>query len=168
MAASSISVRAGAPRLRRGLLLALGLSALLHPGGLAGGSPETPPAAARKGKTMTLAPAEVRQLAQAALDVPPLQKYFHVDQLPERKPLVVALNKVLEADPGLTKFGSPVVFVPAAEVGKRPHVEFTRLERDDSGAVVELRYAVEGIRCKVRFEKDGETWKVASTEMAER
>ena len=71
---------------------------------------------------------DIRHLAQLAIDLPALEKYFH-PEVPGRKPLCVVHNQVFRDQPALTKFGQPVRYVTPAEAASgSPCVEFSRVE----------------------------------------
>lgn len=112
---------------------------------------------------------DVRQLAQMAIDLPALEKYYHPD-LPGRKPLCVVRNEVLPEGITLTKFGQPVRFVSAAEsrAGNAACFEFSKIEVSGDSASVEFAYNVEGIRGTAQYRKTNGTWRVDSHKLAEK
>lgn len=110
---------------------------------------------------------DIRHLAQLAIDLPALEKYFH-PEVPGRKPLCVVHNQVFRDQPALTKFGQPVRYVTPAEAASgSPCVEFSRVEVSGSSATAELAYKVEGIRVTVQYRKTGDTWRVENHTLAE-
>ena len=111
---------------------------------------------------------DLNVLIQATIDLPALQAYYHVEQDPTRKPLVILMNKVLSQQLSLSKFGVPVVFLSRAEIGDRPYLEVTKLTENEAAAVIEFLYPIEGIRGTVHFKKTGETWTVETHELVER
>ena len=113
-------------------------------------------------------PDDVRQLAQLAIDLPALEKYYHPD-LPGRKPLCVVQNQLLAGDVSLTKFGQPVRRVPPAEAGSgTPCIEFTRIEVTGDSATVEFAYKVEGIRATAQYRKSGDSWRLENHKLTEK
>ena len=104
-------------------------------------------------------------LCQMTIDLPALEGYFH-PTAPNRKPLLVLKNNQVE-NLSLEKFGEPVKFVSADQAKGLPVFEFTSVEVKDTTASVSFKYAVEGIKGKVNFKKDGDSWKVESKEVTE-
>jgi hypothetical protein len=93
---------------------------------------------------------ELGPILQALVDAPPLEMYFHVDELPERAPLRIARTDAVQAEPPLEKFGAPVLYQDPAELANLPYLEIVSIERVTSptqgeGARIRFRYPVEGI-----------------------
>ena len=59
---------------------------------------------------------DLQKVFQMTLDLPELQEYYHVDSLPERKPLIVLKNEYLNNTPHLVKFNEPVTFLTQEEI----------------------------------------------------
>jgi hypothetical protein len=104
-------------------------------------------------------------LCQMTIDLPALEGYFHPTS-PNRKPLLVLKNDQVE-NLSLEKFGEPVKFVSADGAKGLPVFEFTAVEVKDNAASVSFKYAVEGIKGKVNFKKEGDSWQVVSKEITE-
>jgi hypothetical protein len=111
---------------------------------------------------------DLQNLMQATIDLKPLQPYYHVGQEPNRKPLIVLKNSIVNQDLSLSKFGSPVAFLSRTEIGDRPYLEITKLTHDGTSAEVEFVYPVEGIRGTVYFKKTGDSWVVETHEIVEK
>lgn len=107
-------------------------------------------------------------VAQLVLDAPDLQQYYHVDSVPDRSPLAVALNAHADAGWKLVKFGKPVQLIAPSALGQRPHVEFTRFEVSGDKARVELAYDVEGVVMSAQLERRGGSWVLVAADVAER
>jgi hypothetical protein len=84
-------------------------------------------------------------ILQALVDSPPMDSYFHIDEVPERAPLRIAKTPAVEGEPPLEKFGAPVQYQDRSELASLPHLEIVSVERTEKGARVEFRYQVEGI-----------------------
>jgi hypothetical protein len=104
-------------------------------------------------------------LCQMTLDLPALDGFFH-PTAPNRKPLLVLKNEQVEKL-NLVKFGEPVKFISADEVKELPVFEFTAVEIKENTASISFKYKVEGVKGKVTFKKDGDTWQVESKEITE-
>lgn len=109
----------------------------------------------------------MQEVLQTVLDLPALEGYFHPTQ-PQRRPLRVLKNNVVAENVQLSKFGEPVQLITPDEARQKetPYFEFTQADLQGSQATVAFRYAVEGIRGKVRLERDG-SWKAVSHEIVE-
>lgn len=129
--------------------------------------PALPSAAARPVKA---AQSDIEQVCQLTLDLPALQQYYHVEDAPNRKPLVVASNEHLSADVQLTKFGEPVKLMQRAEAvaAKKPYFEFTAMKIEGDTARVSFRYPVEGISGDLALRREGGAWQVESHKIVER
>lgn len=115
----------------------------------------------------TSVPAEVVQLV---IDLPALQKYYHVDDAPNRKPLFVLRNELIDGEPQLSKFDEPVKFATCDELktAGKPYLEFTKFEMKDDAASVVFRYRVEGIEGRLTLGKqDDGAWRVREQELVE-
>ncbi len=108
------------------------------------------------------------QVAQLALDVKPLQPFFHPEDAPDRKPLLILKNDQVPDQPRLMKFGQPVRYVTRAETGGKPYLEFTLLKIEGDAATVEFSYPVEGVVGRVSLTKSTGAWKVESQSIRER
>lgn len=114
--------------------------------------------------------ADIQQIAQLTLDLEGLQRYFHVDVAPDRKPLRVLRNEAVSQEPRLVKFGEPVTYVsaPDAQKEKKPYFEFTKLEARGDTAQVEFSYPVEGIRGWASFRRVDGAWTLEGKSLTER
>jgi hypothetical protein len=124
-----------------------------------------PPAEARAMTT----PEILQQLAQRTLDLPKLEAYYHLDERPERSPLVVVGESVAEAAPKLKKFGKPVIWKRDADVRPgQPVFRFTQVVVQGDGATVEFEYPPEGLRGSAKFKRTGEEWQATDVSIRER
>jgi len=106
-------------------------------------------------------------LCQMTIDLPALEGYFH-PTAPNRKPFLVLKNEQTE-NLSLIKFGEAVKLISSAEAKSKelPFFEFTSIEIKDKTASISFKYAVEGLKGKVNFKKDGDHWEVESKEIIE-
>ena len=112
----------------------------------------------------------LNQVCQLTLDHASLQPYFHVDTLPERKPMRVLVNNSTDAKLELSKFGMPVMLLSADQALAEgvPYFVFTEISIDAERAQVTFEYPVEGIRGIVRFQRSGNDWKTESFQLVEK
>lgn len=111
---------------------------------------------------------ELRQIYQAVIDIEALQRYFHVTDVPDRKPLLLLSNAATESRPALTKFGMPVQYVSQDEVASRPYIELTNANIGEAEAKIEFRYPVEGLSGHVTLKKYNQQWGVVDHALRER
>ncbi len=113
---------------------------------------------------------DLQAICQLTLDMSSLDKYFHVDKLPERKPLLILINKHTITEPSLFKFGEKVRYISKKKIkGKsRPYLEFSKIEISENSAYVEFLYPPEGIAGKVNFVKDALGWHIKNHSIVER
>jgi len=108
--------------------------------------------------------AEILRLVLAHED---LTGYFHVDTIPDRKPLVV----VADVDPSvlssLEKFGEPVVARRTKPAGDAPCFEVTALTIDGNRASIGFRYAPEGVSGTAALRRSGGRWTIADFDIWE-
>jgi hypothetical protein len=103
------------------------------------------PAACLTGKTRNMPEnTNLAAIIQSLIDHPTLDRYFHADVRPERKPLVILLDGApASALSSLQKFGQPV---KAADPGHSGPVLAITIGKLQAGATrVEFSYEVEGI-----------------------
>lgn len=112
---------------------------------------------------------DVAQIARLTIDLPALQKFYHADAVPGRKPLLILKNEFTAGEPQLSKFGQPVAFVTCDELKAtgKPYLEFTALEVKGDEASAIFRYRVEGIEGRLAFDKDSGAWRVQKQELVE-
>lgn len=125
-------------------------------------------AATQEENAMKQNPSDLKTLVQSTIDLPALQAYYHVEHDPNRKPLIMITNTVITQPLPLSKFGVPVEFLSREATGDRPYLEITNLSQNESTAVIEFLYPVEGIHGTVHFKKTGNTWTVVTHKIVER
>lgn len=115
------------------------------------------------------APSVPAEIVQLVIDLPALQKYYHVDDAPNRKPLFVLKNELIDGEPQLSKFGETVKFATCDELKAtgKPYLEFTKFEMKDNTASVVFRYRVEGIEGRLALGKQDDAWRVREQELVE-
>ena len=112
---------------------------------------------------------DVTQIVQLTIDLPALQKFYHVADAAGRKPLLILKNEFVTAELSLTKFDEPVGFVTCDELKTtgKPYLEFTALNIAGDKASAVFRYRVEGIEGRLSFDKEAGAWRVAKQELVE-
>ena len=106
---------------------------------------------------------------QVTIDLPDLERYYHVTEIAGRRPLIIVRNRLSESEPRLQKFGEPVQFVSARSLApETPFLEFTRLDIAGDTARVEFGYPVEGVRGFVTLVRHAGSWEIVANELMER
>ena len=108
-------------------------------------------------------------ILQHIIDLPSLQKYYHVEKLASRKPLIILKNETLVNEITLTKFNEPVVFSSCKKIkeNNKPYLEFVKINIKENAADVVFRYRVEGLEGRITLEKEENNWKVKKQELVE-
>jgi hypothetical protein len=119
---------------------------------------------------MADSPRDVQEIYQITIDMRILEKYFHAETLPERKPLLILKNEHTEPEPPLVKFGVPVQYVSRDELKEksRPYLEFSTVVISEDRAHVEFLYPPEGLAGKVDLFKDARGWHITRHSTVER
>lgn len=112
---------------------------------------------------------DLAKVVQLVLEHPDLQQYFHVDTLPERKPLIILKNAFFSQPPSLVMFGAPVAFRTVQELQEdnKPYIEFVNLKLDQGRANVEFHYPPEGVLGNALLQKEQETWTIETFSISE-
>ncbi|MEN6439955.1 MAG: hypothetical protein ABFD97_15370 [Syntrophobacter sp.] len=113
---------------------------------------------------------DLQEICQLTLNMSSLDKYFHIDKLPERKPLLILTNDQIQSKPDLFKFGERVKYVSLDEIKVKssPYLEFSKIKFSGNNAYLEFLYPPEGIAGKVDFVKDERGWHIKSHKIVER
>jgi len=93
-----------------------------------------------------------------------LERYFHPEVM-GRMPLIIATNRLLSLDIGLEKFNRSVEFVESGDT--KPHIEFTRFEKQKNTVNFKLVYDVEGVSMMGMAVKELGRWRLQTVELAE-
>ena len=112
-------------------------------------------------------PQALETILQKTLDLEALTKYFHMDSLPERKPLRILENPHIPKSVRLEKFGVPTVWTSAVDAKDKPMFEFSSVRVEENSASVAFRYAPEGIAGTIEFQKQGQQWVVTGSRIVE-
>lgn len=111
--------------------------------------------------------ATVEAIFQVVLNLAELDGYWHVDEAPDRSPLLILANETTAPDLALTKFDEPAQIITAEEIGERPYFVFRSFERSGNQASVSFAYEVEGVIGTVELELAEGLWIVTDRSIAE-
>lgn len=131
--------------------------------------PETNSSKQERAPEQAATTGELADIVQLVIDLPALQKYYHVDDAPNRKPLFILKNDLIAAEPQLSKFNEPVKFATCDQLKatSQPYLEFIKLETKGDVAAVVFRYRVEGIEGRLTLDRQGDTWQVREQQLVE-
>lgn len=128
---------------------------------------ETSPVMSQQKNPSTSSP-DREKIAQAAIDAPKLQKYFHAE-VAGRVPLRILAGPHVNTAWKLTKFGSPVEFVASGDSRRSPLLEFTSFDVSDGTASVTLLYAIEGVEMRAKAARNASgQWELTDSTLVER
>jgi hypothetical protein len=121
-------------------------------------------------RAMSSGVTDMQELCQLTLDMNALDAYFHIDERPERKPLIILRNKHVETEPALVKFGEKVRYASRDELESqgKPYFEFTDIRFEADAADIAFVYPPEGIAGDVHLVRDGAGWRIESHRIVER
>ncbi len=106
----------------------------------------------------------VNMLIQQAIDFDDLQDYLHPEI--EGREIVCIAGSVLPDHLELSKHGRPVEIISSPTECDNCII-FLTFEVENNKAWVVLDYAIEGVRCDLKFELKETGWKLVSSEITE-
>lgn len=111
----------------------------------------------------------LQKIIKKAIDLPELQQYYHVLELPSRSPLVVHFNTKDYKNLELFKFGKPVEIVNNINTVKnKPHLKFNVVNVEEAKASLDFDYKVEGINVLMELNKINGNWIVVNSKIIEK
>lgn len=112
---------------------------------------------------------DLAEILQAVLDAEQLQQYYHVDELPERKPVRIAERPELEPHPEVVKFNTPAVYQAREELERKnlPYFTFPRIVINQDLAYLAFRYDVEGLRGSAFLVRSNDGWRLEHLTLSE-
>lgn len=111
---------------------------------------------------------QLQYIIQRAIDLPTLQQYYHVKELPNRAPLVIYLNENQFFNLELQKFGRKVKLTHNInELEGTPYLKFNSISITPTNAKVNFTYKVEGINVSVLMKKESNDWVVTNSKINE-
>ena len=109
-------------------------------------------------------------ILQLVVNIPELQKYYHIKERPDRKPLKLVLNDHNIKCTSLIKFAEPVIMVNKANIKKltSPYIEVSKINISNNRADIYFIYSVEGIKgsSKLTKKNNGE-WRIDESSIFE-
>lgn len=100
-------------------------------------------------------------ILETIINMPELEQYYHVGEMPGRAPLIIVCDEVSE-NAKLRKFGMPVVIYSKAQAQQLklgPHLVIESMLVDAKSAKVAFNYMAEGVGAEVKLTYD-QTWTV--------
>jgi hypothetical protein len=87
-----------------------------------------------------------------------LEKYYHTDVFPERIPLRIVKNDLINSDIKLKKFDENVIFIEKNDT--EPYLSFPVVNIETNSAYVEFEYPPEGIRGNANLINKNGNWEI--------
>ena len=109
---------------------------------------------------------DICEILQLTVNLPKLQKYYHVDKKSQRKPLRLIISDKKISCQLLTKFGISVLLTHTKSQ-KRPYLQINKIKSTLMNVDIEYEYQNEGIRGKATFTKDINKWNMVTDEVFE-
>lgn len=109
-------------------------------------------------------------LINEAINLDRLQQYYHIDTFPDRIPLIVVIGKKGVNCKDLVKFGKPVKVVGRINTSSQDdevYLELTKIDVTNNAALVNFKYAPEGIRGEIKFKKLNSRWTIFDSTIVE-
>ena len=110
---------------------------------------------------------DMQTVMQLSIDLKELQPYFHNST----RPLVIELNKHVDYDVELTKFGLPVELKSKAEIfveNKKSFISFRQLSMNNAKAQVSFIYSGRGVLVDLELMKIGNDWIIDHSNLTEK
>ena len=114
--------------------------------------------------------AKTCEVIQALIDSPKLNRYYHLDTMPERAALSIQWEENTPSDlpncPHLTKWAQPIT------IERQPMTPYpltiTKLVLSEDIATVDYHYHAEGIHGTANFQRSAEQWQESLHRIVER
>ena len=123
------------------------------------------------GKVNSIDKSELANILKIVINLPELQEYYHIDILPERKPLIIVADEFIQYDLKIKKFGEPIIFMDKAEIKRKSikaYLEIMNFEMVNNIAKITLNYSIEGLIIDVILIKENGFWKVKESKLIEK
>jgi len=112
---------------------------------------------------------DIQILVQMSIDLPDLQKYYHIDEDPLRSPLTIIKNSEITSKLKLQKFGSQVNIIDKEDLKKvnMSYLEFEKIIIETDIANLNFNYPIEGIKVEVKCTKINNDWTIQEAKIVE-
>jgi hypothetical protein len=107
-----------------------------------------------------------QKILQLIIDSKQLEKYYHTDVLPERVPLRIINNNLINTNIRLVKFGRDVIFIE--QDNNEPYLLFSAINIETDSAHVVFEYPPEGIKGLANLTKKNGNWEINKLTLHER
>ena len=71
---------------------------------------------------------DICEIIQTTINLPKLQQYYHVDIIPERKPLKVVTKLGGKNCINITKFSEPVIILESPPIREKAYLQFNKIK----------------------------------------
>jgi hypothetical protein len=124
-------------------------------------------------QTDTLSPKDYKDIFQLAIDLPELQKYYHIDTDTSRQQIILKFFGNVDQNKlkGLKKFGRQVLILTEDEIKQKQIKSYFVVIYSISGTDsirLQLKYPIEGLAVSYIFKKTNNNWAIANFNLVER
>jgi len=109
------------------------------------------------------------KILQLTVDLPKLQQFFHVEEIPNRSPLRVAISDINTNCVSLTKFGKKVILFDKNAINKPifPFLEILEINITANLATMSIEYSPEGVKGTAKLKKNDGKWELYKSHIVE-
>ncbi len=109
------------------------------------------------------------QILQLTIDLPELQQYFHVEKIPGRSPLRIAINDSNASCDSLMKFGEKVILFDKNVTHSPlfPILEISEINITVNLTTINFKYSPEGVKANAQFKKNEGKWALYNADIVE-
>lgn len=111
----------------------------------------------------------LEEVIQKAIDLAKLQQYYHINEIPNRFPLIILKNDKIPSILKLNKFGKQVEILDESTITKqnKAYLVFSKTNITENTASIHFSYPIEGIRVRIEFIKKDNKWLIKESELVE-
>lgn len=115
---------------------------------------------------------QLQSIIEQLLNLLDLQQYFHIEEDPNRLPLVLEQTSIVQASrlKGLKKFGQDVRILERNDIYQQQLKNYLLIDKwfiQKDLLTIQLHYKTEGVFAEVRFEKVRDEWQIKSQSISE-
>lgn len=117
----------------------------------------------------TLSRDDFCKILQLTIDLPKLQQFFHVEEIPNRSPLRIAISDINTNCVSLTKFGKKVIFFNKNTTNNPlfPFLEISEMNITANLATISIEYSPEGVKGTAKLKKNDGKWELYKSHIVE-
>jgi|GEM_PF-5728911 len=115
---------------------------------------------------------QLESVIRLAINLPSLQQYFHINDFPDRKPLIIKEFGWINAEnlSGMSKFGVPIQFMSEEDIrlsDTKNYIVIRNSTLEERKSTLQLEYPVEGITVRYVFIMKLGQWELLDSQIFE-